>query len=398
MLVFGACRLEGRQMVARQAEVLGPRGFCALRLIGSGATSRVYRGRRVDDGRIFALKRLNRHMVRSSEALARLRRELELLHRLSHPGIVGVYDIIDWGGDPTLVMDYVEGEDLEARIKREGGLAPEVVEDIARQLLSILATAHSAGVVHRDLKPQNVRVGVDGAVTLLDFGSARFDAASQLTLTGTTVGTPEYMAPELFSGSVYDPRVDIFGLGATLFEALCARPPQSADSVAQLAWLRLNEPLPSVLTLAPETPPHLAGFVDRALSTEPSKRFSTASLALWALDHPELERSFGDHRSKRPPCVHCDEPLEPSSRFCPGCKSEHPFGFEGGFHDVVITGMSRPELFIHWLASRFPERRGEEGVLSERCAALSLRPQRYACALSRRAAEAELKRVDALGV
>jgi serine/threonine protein kinase len=389
--------LEG-VMLTEPKGTPGPRAFDGVHLIGTGATSRVYRAERVADGRLLALKRLNRHLVRSSEALARLKRELELLQKLSHPGIMKVHDVIRWDGDPTLVMDYVEGEDLEARIVRAGPLDGAEAEALARALLDILATTHSAGIVHRDIKPHNIRLGPEGQVTLLDFGSARLDAASQLTATGTTVGTPEYMAPELFAGSVYDPRVDIFGVGATLYEALVGEPPQTADSLAELAWQRTHSPLPPVAERAPDTPEHLARFVDRCLATDPAARFSTASLAVWSLEHPEIERAFGDHRSKHPPCLHCDHPLPPRTTRCPSCKSRHPFGFESGSSDVVITSMSRPALFVHWLCARFPERASEPEVIADRCAALSLSQQHYVCGVRASEASREVERLAELGV
>ncbi|MCA9580138.1 MAG: serine/threonine protein kinase, partial [Myxococcales bacterium] len=166
------------------------------------------------------LKRLHRTLISSPEALARLKREFEALARLRHPALVAVRDVIRWEGDPTLVMDFIEGRDLDRVLAEDGPLAPEAAEALARTLFEALGTAHGAGIVHRDVKPQNVRVGPDGQVYLLDFGSARLDAASQLTETGTSVGTPDYMAPELFSGAAYDPRVDIYGVGATLFKVL----------------------------------------------------------------------------------------------------------------------------------------------------------------------------------
>ena len=372
--------------------------FDHVQLIGTGATSRVYRAERGSDGRPFALKRLTRHLVRSTEALARLKRELELLQKLSHPGIVKVHDVIRWDGDPTLVMELVEGEDLEARMVRCGPLSAAEVEGLARALLGILASTHSAGIVHRDIKPHNIRVGTDGQVTLLDFGSACLDASSQLTATGTTVGTPEYMAPELFAGSVYDPRVDIFGLGATLYEALVGEPPQTADSLAELAWKRAHSPIPSVAERAPETPEHLVRFIDRCLSNDPAARFSTASLAVWSLDHPEIERAFGDHRSQHPPCLHCDQPLPPRASCCSNCKSAHPFGFSSGNSDVVITSMSRPALFVHWLCARFPERATEHEVIADRCAALSLSQQHYVYGIGSDEAHREVERLAELGV
>src|SRR5688572_29131820 len=233
--------------------MLPPHGFRDVVLCGTGATSRVFRATAAS-GRTVALKRLHRQLARTPEAVARLRRELEALGKLHHRAIVPVFDVIRWQGDPTIVMDYVPGRDLKDLIQSKGALSFAEAERIMRELLDALHVAHGAGIVHRDVKPQNVRIGEDGRVFLLDFGSARLDASSELTTTGTTVGTPDYMAPELFAGPVYDPRVDLYGVGATVFEALTGRAPQLADNLTALAWQRTHEDAPPLRSLREQTP------------------------------------------------------------------------------------------------------------------------------------------------
>jgi tRNA A-37 threonylcarbamoyl transferase component Bud32 len=354
-------------------------GIGDISLCGTGATSRVYRGTEERSGRVVALKRMHRQLVRSGNALARLRRELEALRQIRHPGIVAVYDVIDWQGDPTIVMEYVPGEDLKERVMREGRLSVAETERIGRAILDILAVTHASGIVHRDVKPQNVRLAEDGRVCLLDFGSARLDAASQLTQTGTTVGTPEYMAPELFAASVYDPRVDIYGLGATLYECLTGRPPQTADSLAELAFLRTTTDVAPVRSLAPDVPAGLARVVDRCLGRDPEDRYASAGLALWALDHPEAEAAFAGRRSSLPPCLHCGTPIPATSTDCVRCHSPHPFSYSGGRWHVQIRSLRDPARFIEQVAEKFPERAtpGHLQALAERCAALSFAAQTY---------------------
>ncbi len=335
---------------------MAPPGFGDVSLCGSGATSHVFKATDRRSGRTVALKRLHRHLVRDDEAVARLRRELIALQRLRHPSIVPVRDLIQWQRQPTIVMDFVEGEDLKARILRKGPLPFALVDRVARALLEALATAHGAGIVHRDIKPQNVRVSSEDRIYLLDFGSARLDASAQLTASGTTVGTPEYMAPELFSGSVYDPRVDIYGVGATLFECLTARPPVTADSLAELAFRRARTDTPSVIDARPETPEGLARLVDRSLARAPEARFASAARALWALDHPEEERARAYRKSAQPPCLHCGAPLPVDAGFCPHCGSERPFAFSAGSHTIRLTGVQDAARFVELLADRFPER------------------------------------------
>jgi len=367
------------QVVQTPTIVDAPAGFGDVSLCGAGATSRVYRASEARSGRVVALKRMHRQLVRSADALARLRRELESLRSIRHPGIVAVYDVIDWDGDPTIVMEYLPGEDLKERVLREGRLPASEAERIGRALLDILAVTHASGIVHRDVKPQNVRLGEGGRVCLLDFGSARLDAASQLTRTGTTVGTPEYMAPELFAASVYDPRVDFYGVGATLYECLTGRPPQTADSLAELAFLRTTADVPPVRALAPDTPLALAQVVDRCLAREPEERHATAALALWALDHPEAEAAFSARRSSHPPCLHCGTPIPASSTACARCHRHDPFAYSAGRWHVVVRSLREPARFIEYVARKFPERATPSHLkaLAQRCAALSFAPQTY---------------------
>ncbi|MEJ7729816.1 MAG: serine/threonine-protein kinase [Polyangiaceae bacterium] len=370
-----------------------------LTLCGTGATSRVYRAVDSETGRVVALKRLNRHLVRSSQSLARFRRELDALRRVQHPGIAQVHDVIGWDGDPTLVMEFVEGVDLHELVVDTGPLEGDVASRVARELLDILAAAHGAGIVHRDLKPQNVRIRPDGQVVLLDFGSARLDAASKLTTTGTSVGTPEYMPPELFAGSAYDPRVDIYGAGATLFFALTGRAPHTAESLAELAVLRSTVDAPRVAAVARETPAALAQVIDRCLARDPSRRYSTASLATWALDHPEVEREFAARRSRQPSCLHCDAQIAPESAVCPQCKSQHPFGYSAGLCHVEIVSVSEPARFVEHVVTQFPEHDTPDGIraLAERCAALSFEHQRYVSFIDREQALAVVARLSKHG-
>jgi len=385
--------------VGASTHISGPPGFDVTELCGRGATSRVYRAVERAVGRVVALKRLHRHLIRDAGALARLRRELDALNRVRHPGLVVVHDVIRWDGDPTLVLEFVEGEDLKARLDREGTLSPAEAEGLARDLLDVLATAHGAGIVHRDLKPANIRLGVDGQVRLLDFGSARLDAASQLTATGTSVGTPDYMAPELFAGPVYDPRVDLYGLGATLFECLTGRPPHASESLAELAWRRASEDAPPVAELAADVPEALALLVDRCLSRDPGQRHPSAGRALFGLHRPDVERAFLARRAAQPPCLHCDTPLPPEAATCPRCGSAAPFVFPEGTWHIDVASLAEPAAFVEDVAARFPERasRSQVRALCQRVAALATSKQRYASFMAADAARAEVARLQRLG-
>ncbi len=364
--------------------MLPPPGFRDLVLCGTGATSRVFRATTAA-GRTVALKRIHRQLARDAEALSRLRRELEALGRLQHPAIVPIFDVIRWQGDPTIVMDYVPGRDLKEQIAVEGPVAFVKAERMFRQLLEVLQVAHGAGIVHRDVKPQNVRLTEDGRIFLLDFGSARLDASSQLTATGTSVGTPDYMAPELFAGPVYDPRVDLYGAGATVFEALTGRAPQVADTLTELAWRRMHEDAPRVVTVREDTPERLAQVIDRCLDRAPEDRYASASHALWALDHPAAERRLLARRSRLPPCLHCGAAIPPASNVCPACISDHPFCFLPGHASVTLVAIREPAPLAAELLSSFPELAAGDELppLFQRLAAVGAAPQRIVSLIDR---------------
>ncbi len=360
------------------SRMLAPPGYREVSLIGAGATSRVFRAISAKTGQAVALKRLHRQLIQNQDALSRLRREFEALSKLRHPDIVRVRDVIRWQGDPTVVMDFIPGQDLKERIQREGPLSAERTEQIARALLDVLIVAHGAGIVHRDIKPQNIRLGDDGRVYLLDFGSARLEASSQLTATGTSVGTPDYMAPELFAGSVYDPRADIYGLGATLYECLTGRAPQIADSLTELAYRRTQEDAPPVASLRADAPPPLAQMIDRCLRRAPDARYPTANLALWALDNPQLEQSFQYRQSLHPPCLRCAEAIPSASAVCPSCGSDHPFYYSAGSTHLDLVSVKEPQSFMAEMLGRFPELASTEGLgaLTQRLSALDTSKQR----------------------
>lgn len=378
-----------------------PPGFADLALIGQGATSRVYRAYDRKAKREVALKRLHRQLIRDEETLARMQRELEALGQLSHPSIVAVLGVISWQGDPTIVMEVIEGEDLREHILGRGGLGGPETERIGRALLEALAAAHAVGIVHRDVKPQNIRLAKDGRVVLLDFGSARLDAASALTATGTTVGTPEYMAPELFVAPSYDPRGDLYGVGATLFECLAGRPPFLADSLAELAFAKSSRAAPPIAELVPSCPVALSLLIDRCLARAPDERFASAARALWTLDHPAAERLLAERRRAEPLCLHCGAAIGAGSRVCPACGSGHPFAYRGGRVDVFLVGLDDEAKLVDYLLSRYPERatpkrlralvRSIHGVSKRKQRLISMIDEREAAELVRELAEIDVR-------
>jgi eukaryotic-like serine/threonine-protein kinase len=237
--------------------------------IAVGATAEVWRARDEELDRPVAVKLLHPHLLPDETSRRRLEGEARTAASLSHAGIVEVYDVSADDPAPALVMELVEGESLDARLAREGPLPAAEAAHIARAVAEALYHAHRRGVVHRDVKPSNILLDGDGRARLGDFGIARSLEASaeRLTLTGTVVGTPRYMAPEQLTDGDVGPRADLYGLGAVLHEMLTGRPPYPETSPVALAQAQAAGP-PEL----PNVDPTLAAVVRACLAASPEER------------------------------------------------------------------------------------------------------------------------------
>src|SRR6266516_2801285 len=193
--------------------------------IGRGGFSIVYRARDRRVGADVAIKLLVPPPAAARLARERLRREVQAVRQLSHPNIVAVYDVADDGPWSFVVMELVAGPDLAVRVRQRGPLAPDAAARLGREITAALAAAHRRGVLHRDVKPQNILLGPDGRARLTDFGSARLAGQETVTQTGALVGTVEYAAPEQLAGGRGDARADEYALGVTLYYALTGELP-----------------------------------------------------------------------------------------------------------------------------------------------------------------------------
>ena len=208
-----------------------------LERLAAGGSAEVWRARDEQLGREVAVKRLHPHLVPDDASRKRLAAEARAAAGLSHPVIVGIYDVDATGESPALVMELVDGESLAARIARTGPLPAPEAAAVAADVAEALFHAHQRGVIHRDVKPGNVLLSSDGRTRLVDFGIAHSlaTAAERLTLTGTVIGTLHAMSPEQLSGGPITPRTDLYGLGVVLHEALTGRQPYPATSPVALA-------------------------------------------------------------------------------------------------------------------------------------------------------------------
>jgi Protein kinase domain len=254
--------------------------YRVLRALGQGSIARVFAARDEARGVDVAVKLLHANLRRDRIVAARFTREAEIVRRIDHQHVIRIDDIVATDEQLFLVMELHPGGDLADRLARTGPLPPAELRRLAEQLCGALEAAHRAGVVHRDIKPQNVLVGPDpGAldVRLCDFGLARVADSAGLTTRTTVLGTPEYMAPEVIVDGYADPRSDLYSLGALLFEAATGRLPFRADTPFQLMRRQVEEPAPRPRELDPGLPPAIDAAIARALSKEPLDRFATAA-------------------------------------------------------------------------------------------------------------------------
>ena len=273
------------------------------RELGAGGMGAVWIAVQEGLGRRVALKTLLPALAQDAQAVTRFKREAELAASLGHPHIVQVTDFGSDAGGAFLVMELLHGHSLAEVIEREAPMEPTRLATIAQQVLSALGATHERGVVHRDLKPDNVfltKVAGGELVKLLDFGIARMalgDVASRLTQTGQVLGTPLYMAPEQARAQEVDGRTDLYALGAILYEAASGQRPFEASTYPALIAAIVMDAPPPLKSLRPGLPPNFVAIVETAMAKEPDHRFRSPEAMSRALDSlatpPEASRDLG---------------------------------------------------------------------------------------------------------
>jgi serine/threonine-protein kinase len=251
--------------------------------IGDGGMAVVYQGRDRVLGRLVAIKVLRDQYVAEAGFISRFRREAQSAAALSHPNIVNIYDVGEDNGLHYIVMEYVPGRNLKEIIRAEGTLAARQVVDLGRQICAALGYAHQRGLVHRDIKPQNILVTPDGLVKVADFGIAKGLNDVNLTATGIAMGTVHYASPEQVEGKEATPASDIYAVGVVLYEMLTGRLPFDGETPVSIALKHINEMPLRLRAYNPQAPAGLETVVLTALAKSPADRFPTAEALSQAL-------------------------------------------------------------------------------------------------------------------
>ncbi|MGN6391373.1 MAG: serine/threonine-protein kinase, partial [Gemmatimonadales bacterium] len=262
------------------------------RELGRGGMATVYLARDLRHDRPVAFKLLRREVTATIDH-RRFRHEIETAARLQHPHICTVYDSGETDGRLWFTMPYIRGESLRDRLRREGRFALDEALRITLDCAEALAYAHRAGVVHRDVKPENILLTEDGNPMVADFGIARRldpHSGEHLTEAGHGVGTPMYMSPEQAMAQPADARADQYALAAVCYEMLAGQPPQSGPTIHAVIAQRVTESPPEVRTHRPETPEAVNLALERALSLAPADRFSSMAEFSRALTEPAPPR------------------------------------------------------------------------------------------------------------
>ncbi|HYK82164.1 MAG TPA: protein kinase [Gemmatimonadales bacterium] len=250
-------------------------------VLGTGGMGVVYRAFDRELQEPVAIKTLRPGaLAADGVALERFKQEIRLARRIAHRNVVRTYDLGEVDGRYYLTMEYVEGTSLKQLIGARGRLPVAVTLTIGKQVCRALEVAHEQGVIHRDIKPQNILVAAGGVLKVMDFGIARLADSSQakgLTQEGAAIGTPDYMSPEQLSGLELDPRSDLYAAGVVLFECLTGRLPFPASTVYQLIALQLEQGAPDPRTLNPDIPAPLAAVVLKAMAKERADRYPSAA-------------------------------------------------------------------------------------------------------------------------
>jgi len=264
--------------------------------IGIGGMANVYKARDLIDDITVAVKILKDEFIQNEEFLRRFRNEAKAIAGLSHPNIVKVYDVIYNDDVPAIVMEYIDGITLKEYIEREGVLKWKEALHYTVQILRALQHAHDKGIVHRDIKPHNIMLLMDGTIKVMDFGIARFARFETKTISGKVVGSVHYISPEQACGDVTDHKTDIYSIGVMLFEMLTGRLPFEADAAVSVAMMQVSKTPTRPREINDTIPEGLEEIILKAMQKDTKLRYQSAAEMLRDIDefkkNPSIQFSY----------------------------------------------------------------------------------------------------------
>ena len=254
-------------------------------LVGVGGMANVYRGVDEKTGNAIAVKVLKEEFLDNEELVRRFKNESKAISILSHPNIVKVYDVSVTDQLQYIVMEYVDGITLKEYLKQRGGvLTWKETVYFATQVLGALQHAHAKGIIHRDVKPQNIMLLADGSIKMMDFGIARFSRAQSQTVSDKAIGSVHYISPEQAKGDRTDARTDIYSVGVMLYEMLSGRLPFDGDGAVSIAIMQISDKPKPLAQVAPNVPEGLRQITEKAMEKDPAKRYQSAQEMLDAIE------------------------------------------------------------------------------------------------------------------
>lgn len=270
-----AAALEGRYQILKE--------------LGRGGMGIVFQAQDKQLNEQVAIKILSPLLSHDAEAIARMKREVSSARRITHPNVIRIHDIAEANGLHYVSMEFFHGTNLRDHVKQSGALSQMQAYNIASQLCDGLEAAHRQGVIHRDLKSQNVIIDHANHVKIIDFGLARTAQAEGMTATGLIMGTPEYMAPEQVAGKKVDERADIYSLGIILYELFTGRVPFTGDSAIAVGFKQLREKPSPPREKNPQLSPELEALILKTLEKDPALRFRSVTELKSALENAILQ-------------------------------------------------------------------------------------------------------------
>lgn len=310
-------------------------------LVGVGGMCNVYRAFDAEALQTVAVKMLRDEYAADEEYLRRFRNESRAINALSHPNIVKIYDVVLDAPNPYLVMEYVSGITLKEYIDRKKPLPGRTAANIAGLVLTALQCAHENGIVHRDVKPQNIMVTEKGEVKVMDFGIARFAMSQSHTIDGNAIGSVHYISPEQALGGAVDQRTDIYSVGVILFEMLCGRLPFDGESPVSVALQQVEQNPKALRSLNPSVPVGLEQITLHAMAKNPDDRYADCGEMI-----ADLRRWLADPKTTFP--AYTATPVKKAAEFVrnkvpkkTGADTPKPAGRRKKLKDRLTTPLSR---------------------------------------------------------